>query len=332
MRLRRGPTLSGRVVDDVGAPIARALVEASGDGPPRSQTTAADGTFTLLHVNAQRLTLKASAEGHRPNHKRVVREGGGWLMRVGPEIPQVEVVSVVEVRLQRLRALALRVVDGAGAPVPDFDVEVWSSDHEERYGSGDDVDGGYVAQVPFAPVEVAVEAEGFGPATRAVDVATRALTVTLERGARLEGQALDAERRPLAEWIVSLVDRQERRRVGFADAAGRFWFDGVAAGRHVVEVSPSASTPPTSGCDGEAWAELTATVDVNETGTTHVDVVAPHRARVEGAVAVGDERVWLEAAWGDADAGTAGRRPSRSKARRGSSASASAACRRAPSP
>ncbi|MBL8957757.1 MAG: carboxypeptidase regulatory-like domain-containing protein [Myxococcaceae bacterium] len=307
LRLRAGPSLSGVVLDDLGAPIGGARVEVSRDGVARSATTASDGTFSFSHVHAARMWLTASAKGHQALQRGVFRDRGGWLTRVGPALPDVRVVAVIELRLLRVRPLALRVVDAAGAPVPEFEVEVSSSDHAERYDRGDGADGGFVASVPFMPAEVLVDAEGFAPTTRPVDAATRALTVTLEREGRLEGLVLDVERRALNDGVVTLVDARRRRRTVVTDAAGRFLFEGVAAGRHEVEVSASASEPVTPGCDIEEWAPLRAFVDVSASGTTHVEVVARDRARIEGTLTVGDERAWLEASWGDPDGGTSAR-------------------------
>jgi len=74
LRLEDGRALSGRVVDDSGAPVASAAVGSSDLGGALASSDA-DGRFELRGLGDAPINVFASAEGFAPRHLRALRPG-----------------------------------------------------------------------------------------------------------------------------------------------------------------------------------------------------------------------------------------------------------------
>ena len=183
----RDATITGRAVDDGGAPIADALVRASPAGvglDTRSTgfaTTGPEGEFTLRGLDREVYDLAAEAEDRAPAALAGVRGGSRDVtLTLGAGLP-----------------LAGRVVDGSGAPVPSFTLLVFRRDGVARHlivaRSLVEPRGQFSVRVARGDYELVASAQGWAPspATHAGAGATD-VTLTVSSGATLRGVVLDA--------------------------------------------------------------------------------------------------------------------------------------------
>lgn len=102
--LRRGFTLTGRVLTAEGRPVENALIAHEPQSiEPRTTRTDAEGRFRLAGLSEGFFDVVASAEGYAPEYREVP---------IGPDLPELEL------RLEPGAVLRLRVVDPLGAAVP----------------------------------------------------------------------------------------------------------------------------------------------------------------------------------------------------------------------
>lgn len=237
---RRKHAMTGRVAFDE-QPVAGALVVAiyEADNPARSRaanipvlrtTTDDEGGFVFTDLAEGRYRITASAPGFSPTgatHAFVPGES-------------------VELTLSRGRSLFGKVTDAAGAPIPSFVVVV-----RERLGPlrqevviaepTFDPDGEYaIVALRRGVFLVTVSAFGFAPSeTREIRIDDRDVeeSFTLETGAMIEGQIVDAHTRaPIEGARISLEGSFGGRRAvqlsagSRSDEKGRFTLRGVGAG------------------------------------------------------------------------------------------------------
>lgn len=146
IRLEPGLTVTGRVCDERGAPVAGAMVR--GDSATRSATSAADGSFRLGPVGAGKLV--AVGPLGRRTVERVVGEPG-TVVRWDPVLPSEPAVRG-------------RVVDDRGQPLAGWTVHAnldrWPG---WRRGATTDPDGCFVIyDAPSGALRVEVRAEPQG--------------------------------------------------------------------------------------------------------------------------------------------------------------------------
>lgn len=121
--LNRGATVRGRVIDEAGRPIERALVLCEADAPylmlplaeehllgygavtARAVATDAEGRFELPHLRPGTPPLRATRPGYAP----------GWWS--GARVAPGDSIDDVEIRLGKGGAVHGRVTDAAGEPV-----------------------------------------------------------------------------------------------------------------------------------------------------------------------------------------------------------------------
>ncbi|NUN95405.1 MAG: hypothetical protein HUU16_04470 [Candidatus Omnitrophica bacterium] len=101
--LRRGASLSGRVVDDLGRPIEGATARTGQFSGAKESKTDSEGIFVLDHVPGHSTTLLVTADNYAPTVVQVAPTGKGAQF-------QVELKAGVPLRG--------RVQDEAGAPIP----------------------------------------------------------------------------------------------------------------------------------------------------------------------------------------------------------------------
>ncbi len=110
-RMNRGTTVSGRVTDEAGNPIAGAQIVhaplAAGDGSEITTTTDASGRFSVAKLGGIYFDFAVTAPGFAPQYRELMLSNE---------------IAPMEIRLGPGALLRLRLVDEQGAPVPDATV------------------------------------------------------------------------------------------------------------------------------------------------------------------------------------------------------------------
>lgn len=156
IELPSGGWVSGRVLDQSGAPVAGVSITVSGrwrTGLPLQSFDSADGSFTFGPVGAGKLTLHAAAEGYQPAQRRV-------------EIKSGETIEGADLQLKASFNLEGRVTDArTGDPIEGAQVipaEWRSGGLAESVGGYTDGDGRYLLNaLPGGRTSVRVKAEGY---------------------------------------------------------------------------------------------------------------------------------------------------------------------------
>lgn len=254
VELEPGAAVSGRVVDERGAPVAEADVDMGtmpmlAFGDPAARTDAAGGFVIPDQPQSGELYLAARAEGFAA--------GQPTRLHLPPQGP-------VELLLHRGRVLEGRVVDEATTgPVAGARVEASQSQRRSMGGGGMTISfvstgGGTVAETDgdgrfrleglgVGAYDLKATARGFRETTLAVRLAEgeapRPVTVTLKAGLPLEGLILDPGGSPAvgvrvhAEPASADQTRMEARPAPASTRSGddgAFRLEGLAPGRVVV--------------------------------------------------------------------------------------------------
>jgi len=212
------PSLTGRVVDAAGDPLAGAAVKAFVYRSPQEalldrtlgvepaavseSTTGADGAFHVsVPGGSGEVSLRVSASG------RPAVELAGPFGAEDAEEP-------IEVAVPDGRVLSGRVTGESGAPVAGALVRASAPlDFPEDSAAADETKSGpdgtfSLAAAPKGDVTLRVLAKGFAPASdRGARPATR---VALTRGGAVEGVVRDAKGRPVSGAIVASADAAAR--------------------------------------------------------------------------------------------------------------------------
>ncbi|HXY37502.1 MAG TPA: carboxypeptidase-like regulatory domain-containing protein [Planctomycetaceae bacterium] len=117
--LSPGLTVTGRVTDKSGEPVAGAVVQTSTGRFVRKAVTDADGVYKLVGCEEGPKEIIASAKGFAPVSERV---------HLGPD------VAPVAIQLSRGGTLRLRILDAGGRPIPKAEVFVSPFSHYEIEG------------------------------------------------------------------------------------------------------------------------------------------------------------------------------------------------------
>lgn len=219
-------TITGRATDDRGKPLP--TFEVNG-----SVFTPADGRFDL-DTDSESVVVYVRAPGFLAAERKVKRA-----------VPTADLGTV---KLQRARALSVRVRSQAGAPLADASVVARQGDTREDC---DTTDLGECVVTPLEDAEtgVKVRRKGFAPREVTLTAAELALPlqVTLEpAGARLEGQVLAGPGRPIAGRAVSANGPVFETTT--SNAEGRFSITGLVPGAYC------ASAKLTPGLFSVEWA------------------------------------------------------------------------------
>jgi len=235
--------ISGRAVDNAGAPVDGAVVEAYSVTPGvlrRSAVslTGVDGRFTLTELGEDRYRVRATTPHQGSAELRNVAAGAtGVELRLGP--PDVGIRGTVR--------------DEANRAVAAFAVVATPKDGPLVRGSplrASVIDplGHYFLALPAGSYAVSAAASGHAPSAEAsVEVSDSVidLDLTLPRGSRMFGRVVErGSGAPVAGAYVNLAISSATEGIALVNAAmsgtdGAFSFDGVRPGRTSITVHAS---------------------------------------------------------------------------------------------
>jgi protocatechuate 3,4-dioxygenase beta subunit len=317
--LREPIGLSGRVVDDLGAPVKQFEIEAYAVRGESSWTVVAqafdsrkqtfeseDGSYLLGGLQPGSWQLRASAAGH-------VFQMSAPIVELPANGPPPDLVLV------RAASVAGIVLDPNGSPVAGAQVKRARGDGQDFGDSMDgsmeprdvvsDAKGAFVLEgLASGTCHLVASAHGFAPsAPAAVDLAAanrkEGVELRLRRPGRLTGEAFDSKGAHAVGRMVTAgtMDDSEPRNAR-VDAQGLFEIEDLAPGTYHVLLNPSSS--PLENADLGGSEESTAngieemftsmkmtSAQIAEGETTHVVLGAPPRApvRLFGTVSRGGE-------------------------------------------
>jgi len=229
IRFEEGASLAGIVVDDVGAPVAGAVVNVDeGKDWAQQGVSASDGAFRVTGLLAGKHVLKTHAQLHGDAELDEIEAPGQGLRVAAP----------------RFGEIALRLVLPAGAAKPtNWSIELAGADVDDR-----DPWNGTRIVTAAAPgtARVHVTADDYVAIDRDVEVSPGLRTdvgdVPLDPGVTLTGRVVDAAGAAVVGVSVSIGTTGLRPKT---DATGAFVAAHVPAGEHDVEVD-SIDFEPTS--------------------------------------------------------------------------------------
>lgn len=240
-----GASISGRVVDEAGAPIGAAMVRAWTYGPsaPGQTSTGPDGTFSIEGVDRRRrYTLTVAHPSYREGEAQA--EAGS---------------DEVEIVLAAGGALHGRVVDDEGRPVPAFRIRVRRADaglYQRTVGglSRYDAEGRFeLSGLPEGNLEVVATSRGYPPSepvTFTADEGTQEIVLRLQRGGRVEGVVRGTGGEPVAGAVIVIAGRRGRvagvepdlsRALTASD--GSFALDGIGSAPTSIRVEADGYHP-----------------------------------------------------------------------------------------
>jgi len=190
--LRKGITITGRVLDRDGHPITGASVRLGDGGVNLPATkTEAEGQFRIGNATAGESLLTAQAPGHAPEMKSA---------NLRPDL------SPVEFRLGPGHTIRGRVVDAQGRPVAGVIVGafIWRGHQSPAWRADTDAEGRFRwDDAPSDAVSVTTSKDGYASARESLEPSDKEHVLTLRGILRLRGTVTDAETgRPIETFTV----------------------------------------------------------------------------------------------------------------------------------
>ncbi len=243
--------LTGRLVDEAGAPVAAGTVEviryqAGATAVDEARARARVGAVDPHAALRSGLGIRADGEGRF----RVGLDDGAWVLvatadglatAVSEPVFTADAATPRELTLTLSRGRRIEgvVVDGADVPVPGAAVEVRWLDGTAVIGHGHaDGTGGFaIGGLPAAPVELIASTRDGRSRPTAVDLVERDAAeqlVVLDLDGVITGAVVDTTGAPIADAVVTFLDERPGRApslypdVVITGADGRFRVAGVA--------------------------------------------------------------------------------------------------------
>ena len=180
IRMRRGGTISGRVIDtDTGDPLADVGVSANrvgGAGDRVHEHTGSDGRYLIRGVAPGTYVIETESEGQGEDYLQQVYDGvSDWENAELITITGREVLEAVDFRLTRGAAISGTVIDAStGQPIADMEISARQEvgdDSNQVSWSNTDSSGRYILRgVPNGVIEVQVRGQGYLEAHRTVTI------------------------------------------------------------------------------------------------------------------------------------------------------------------
>jgi protocatechuate 3,4-dioxygenase beta subunit len=257
VEVERAVTVSGRVVNSDGAPVAEAMVFFLRSGIAPTATSAADGSFTLGGIAAGRVTLVA---------------GSGKFARI--ESAPVEVTAPaknVTLTVPKPARLEGRVVDrGTRQPITEFTISAARPNGPMFPQSMHANDGAFVLEaVAPGELEIRATASGYIAGKRSGVVAEEGKTVSgvevqLDRGARITGHVTGGGQ-PLANVQVMRPNSgSSGGQMANTDQNGDYILDGMEAGDRTIEFRRNGFVPAKKDVTVEVGKDARLDVDLDK--------------------------------------------------------------------
>jgi protocatechuate 3,4-dioxygenase beta subunit len=232
IRLVRGASLVGVVVDDLGAPIAGATIEVFADEFRRQATSDANGAYRFDGLPAGKFSVSANAADHE---------------QVSVEDVDTTPAAPLQITLRRNGRVSLRLRTPEGGPRQgkcDFSWHRVGDAYRVGASQVDWAGDGSTVAVPPGKWDVVVELYDYVTVRRTVEIAPGETTafgeIALDPGVTLTGRVVDAKGRGIPEARVECCLRYEG-----TDETGAFKIGHVVAGPQSVKVESDDFLPST---------------------------------------------------------------------------------------
>jgi protocatechuate 3,4-dioxygenase beta subunit len=274
LTLDSGTTVTGRVQDDLGAPVQKFVVTVARQGANPWETTgrrevlskALDGTFEVGGLGDGAWEFKART-----------KEGGESAMTVLNLPDEARVLQLVVGRVSKVRGT---VLDPLGTPVAGAALRIDHADDTYRFWSNEndaeksDERGAFEIDARPGSIRLCAVHSNWAPsAEEKLDVAPGSavgpLTLRLRRGGTITGTVLDRAGKPGAGRRVSYwggSNGEDRT----CDTEGRFRFERVPPGEAQVSLQP-AEAELNATRDGQGQVDWQRAQPIN--GTAKVNVI-----------------------------------------------------------
>jgi protocatechuate 3,4-dioxygenase beta subunit len=234
--------IHGRVIDSVGAGIARADVEVrawSGKEPKARwnsvKTKAAlDGAFEVVFgrdLATNGFGLETTAQGYVEGWKAV-------------KLDEYDEARGIDVVVEAARAITGRVIDRNTRGIPGAVVQLWYGS-ETTWPTPVDADGRFLTptHAPKRSFDLIVEAPGYTrrviPVAASSEETTDLGDIAFSKGGVVEGIVVDAQGQPVPDiWLeVRQVEENGKRPRACTDSGGRFRFEDVDSDRVTIRTA-----------------------------------------------------------------------------------------------
>ena len=237
-----GVTLSGRVCDHAGAPVAGARVGLRAELRElleRGTTTDDAGRFSFADLRPGSLWLAATAAGH------------GASPEVRVDLESSEDGALVELALSAPQELVGRVVDGDGVAIAGADIGAGDLDQPLLVGkTRSDADGKFViGGLGHGPYDVYARSEGFALRRRAnITLPGAEIELVIAASGAIAGAVTSAEG-VVRDFTVEVARYfgadapPQLTRLRFASTDGRYRVSGLSAGSYRLVVTAAGFAP-----------------------------------------------------------------------------------------
>nr|WP_284694517.1 carboxypeptidase-like regulatory domain-containing protein [Geomonas sp. Red32] len=312
--LRTGGSISGRVTDPAGNPVAGAAVMAESTNTKENgfgyAATDPSGNYTIHGLAGAKYLVSFRARGGTLL-SRYYRDSAAKDAAAPVEVVAGQATSNIDQMLPQGRTITGSVKNGAGEPVHGASVQVVPAEKESKvepvFGQADE-NGAFTVAVPDGNYLVQVRAQGYLPQWSgnrperkdaaviplSKDQATAQADFVLVRGGSISGTVRNRAGAPIAGVRVSASEAAtgERGDSGTSDAEGRYTIMSLRVGNYRLSADGSTA--------GYVETKLPQPVAIAETGAQaeNVDFVLFQGGEISGRVTDpdGNPVLWMSVA------------------------------------